>query len=283
MTHTTIAQLAAVYRDSLTDRLRALHGPLSKYQIAASLLSGTGIDVKETTSEDAIAQTINRWLKDLAASLTRDYAGNGLRKIDFAGGPGKFSFFIGEMEVGRQIRKSESVHDQLRAVVDNYPFEALAKSSLSQCAVLEERGLQEAADNLASQLRLVDHNNGVSVKQQRNRLITSSTFGSFMSSLSGYRYGDWDTIETISQLMKVVEAEMGDLGASAALDECVQIMKDAEERHPSRTKLLEGRPVEIVVFKNHMDIRIANDVADTILAFLALHASKPIVDLASAA
>lgn len=283
MTHSTLLRLADTFRDSLTEKFRALHKPLADYQAAASLLGGTGIQVKATTPEDAIAQTLNQWLKTLQASLTRDYAGNGIRKVDFSAAPGNFSFFMNEMAVGRQIRDAASVNDQLLAVLDQYPFQRLAKSALDQCAVLEERGLQEAADALASSLRLVDHGNGTNIKQQRNRLITYATFDSSMSSLSGYRYGDWDSLEAISRLMKVVEAEMGDLGASAALDECVQILKDAAERHPSRTKILEGRPVEFVVFKNHMDIRIANDVADTILAFLAIHASKPIFDLAAVA
>ena len=282
MTDAKLVLLADHFRNGMTEKLSQLVGPLLAYQKASSTLAATGVSVTVVTDIQAIAETINNFLKETEQYLTSKYAGNGTVAVSFKRDRGASnSFYRTEFDLRSYFREPANLNDGLQALLADYPFSELALSAAQQCQTLEARGLQDTADKLAINLRLVDYGHGNRVKAQRGRMICATSFSDFF--VRGYSYSDWDNLVDLSKLLQVVEAEMGDLGGSAAVNECVDILREAPERFESRTKLLEGRPIEFVVFKGHMDIRIATEVADTILAFLSLNCSRPIVDINLAA
>ena len=284
MTHATIDQLSATLRASMTHKLKALARPLADYTEAVCNLAAVGVETESLTISKAVTQTIGNFLRELEASLTQDYAGNGTVKASFKGERYTTpSFYRSEMDINHLFRNIDNLNYGFQAFLDSYPFRALAESALKQTSTLEARGLEAAADRLSSRLHLVDHQMGTTptVKTRRDRLITYARFDSLF--IRGYSYSDWDCLYTLARDLEVVEAEMGDFGAAAAVNECADALRSADDRFDSRTKLLEGRPVDFVVFKNHLDIRIRFDFADTVLAFLALHGTRPIVQLTLAA
>ncbi len=279
-----IEQLADTFRDGLTDRLKTTATAMADYHASVSKLSAAGLEVVSLSDSQAVEQTLGRFLKGIEEDLTSRYSGNGIVKVSFKGqrdvAP---TYYRNDIDIRHFFRNIECFNDGLIAFINAYPFDKLAESALKQCATLEDRGLQTVADHLASSLSLVDHGHayGSEMKFKSGRYITSRGLDTSFS--RAYSYGDWEYLYGLAKLFRVVEAEMGDLGASSALTECADILKDAAERFDSRSKLLEGRVVDFVMFKEHFDIRLSGDVTDTVMAFLALHSSKDIKNFAAAA
>lgn len=288
--NTTAKALAVEFREALAKRLGKMLGPLAEMNARAHLLSEMGVSATQISTADASAQILTSFLKDLERHLTQKYCGGTEAKVSFSGqrhdvprhaGSGPSFYRIGH-EIHRYLSKSEDIQLGLVAFLDEYPFIELAEEAAKQCAGLEEAGKQAAADSLARALHLVEYGHmRSSIKTLRQRVVSHMGIGDSWG--HGYSYQVHDDLGRLATNFRIVQDEMGDLGAADAFEECAKIFRETKSVFPSRTPLLKGRPVEFLVFNNHMDIRFSHDVMDTLMAFLALHSTQKIQNLSELA
>jgi len=241
---------------------------------ASSVLGGLGVSISTPDFPKMASEVIQGFLKNVESELTKQYSEGTHARIDL-----QDDF----MWTSRRIREvTDDATDYALAVeliLQKFPFEECAKHARLQASSLEDVGLQKAADSLAQALHLIQYNWGHQnplIRSAGSRFICKYTFDSFFI---GYNYAwqDESGINAIASDFRVMEQEMGDLGITAALQACAKQLRG--ERHPSRTKVVAGGPVECIAFKNHMDLRFSQEATDMLLAFLKLHSSRTIVDV----
>ena len=258
----------------LTDAYKALQSAVEANRQLSQL--GVGISTPDATTVGSLV--ISAFLKEWESKLTRQYSEGTHARVDL-----RTDFQMNTREARDVLYKSQIDESDFSSCADAllaaFPFEECAKHARLQAVTLEDRGLQECADKLATSLHLVHYqysNFQPAVRTQGSRLICPYNFGSFYFG-DHYASDDPRAMEDFSQQFRVLEQEMGDIGLAAAFQAGLKALEGP--RLASRTKVNEGGSVEFVVFKNHLDMRFSPEAADMLLAFLKLHSSKPIIDL----
>lgn len=258
----------------LTDAFQALQNAVEANRQLTQL--GVGISTPDITTVGSLV--ISGFLKEWESKLTREYSEGTHAQVNL-----RSDFQMTTRQV-RDLLYKGGIDDNdhglcVEALLQAFPFDDCAKHARLQAVTLEDRGLQQSADKLATSLQLVRYeysNFRPAVRVKGNRLVSPYNFGTFYFG-DHYASEDPRAMLDFASEFRVMEQEMGDAGIAAAFESCKKALEGA--RLASRTKINEGGPVEFVAFKNHLDMRFSPEATDMLLAFLKLHSSKSIIDV----
>lgn len=232
----------------------------------------------------ATEEALQKCLSEILLALSKSNRGIGNARIELNDLDSKF-FAIRKIQPEFRYELPEDKAGFIAAIekfINGYDYIGLSQSLVCLGDLLEKKGINISADKTAVFLNMkVLGNLSYCVPvPQKNRII----FSRFLHTSDGdYSTNDVNFFIGMIKHFSTIEKETGISGLSCGM----KIIADAFRtqtfgRIPSRTKLNAGNTIECVVYKEKIKISILDEVADTIFAFLAMHATVELRDISSA-
>lgn len=163
-------------------------------------------------------------------------------------------------------------------IVETYDFELLIEELSRFSDGLEARGLVEAADTIANTLGLND-NHGRQHPPKKTGRYWLLTKWCYPCSYGGYDYRWVEELVKLGMAFEVAEEDAGLSGLCHSMRNISEAFHGTRETFASRTVIGQGNEVDAVVFKEKLQLRFSHDTGDGLLAFVAMHASVPLVSV----
>lgn len=272
-------------KQSLTERLAPLPDCFSELHNAARTVSGiTHHRVDLPWSHEILDQAYAHWLAEQTESLSLKYQGNTSKKIEVKDlSPALQSVDAISGYLRFQLSDERiSLEQAVKEFLADVPFAKLAEELNTKAMKLESAGYTEAAKFIAEQLRCKARNNQhhLPTRTKRHYLFE---YPLHISMAEFYDHTMPRTLRQLAECFRLVEQDAGRSGLAASIDKIAQSFSDALSLFPSRTVLAEGMPIEGVVFKEHMKIRMSHDVADAVFAFIRIYSDIELYDFVAKA
>lgn len=269
-------------RADLTSRLSTM---IESYEGAENALQALdrcidrGADL--VRPESALHQVFGRWLDDAIRSFEAAGQGIGCAKIERR----ELDSECTEIDRTQQIYPSigqPADRLTLRGAAENllndYNFDRLVEGLDRLSGKLEAKGLQEAADKLANDLGL-NADYGREHPPKRTARHWSFSRSLFSDGWGGYGYQTREDLMKLRDSFKVAGEDAGVPGLGHAMQTIATAIDAATERLPSRTKLGVGTPIEAVVYKEKLELKMSHEIGNALLAFIVSHTTRNLVDL----
>lgn len=268
------AAMVAILKHELSQRLAALKAPLAAHQAAAEALRHLGLDAGHINAVTAFHKMATRFLQDLDKRLTANHQGLGFAQINLQSA--EHDFECRRFRHAGAIQQGAEFDDLVRRLVEYYPFEALADEAIRQSKQLEAKGLADIAYQLGSDLGLFV---GFCNRDSPYLPVRGGRFGCnfrLQKSIMGDRYCHTVAarLDQMARNMATVELEVGVQGMAQSVVNISGFLTGP--LLASRTKVNTGRPIEAVVFNDHMHLRFTPELADALLAFVAMHNARDV-------
>lgn len=263
-----------------SDELSALFHQLAKaHKEAEKSLATLNKITNGNTSlpwvEKLIESTIHYWLKKHLSAISAAYQGNTRESLSLSALHSRF-FNLYELAPGLHHNKY-SLQEAINKVIECYDFDGLVEHLYELANGLEDLGLTNAASILAKHfnIRAVNHQWYEPKRTQRRYVFCHNLFGRYNL---GYSFEFKNMLRELFTVLLVVEKEMGVAGLSSSMENIYSQFNATREEFPSRTTLEKGSPIEMVVFKEHVNFNIKPDAADAILAFIRINSEIELYD-----
>lgn len=180
----------------------------------------------------------------------------------------------------RSIRNAREKACPVEAILESFDGEKLVELLDRESSSLEDRGMVEAADKIISDLGMrSDWNSEYPPKKSGRHWIFSKRI--FQDSWSGYDYRLGEELVNLSKAMQVAAEDSGIDGLYESAQLIAEEFVKARDVFPSRTVLGKGGAIEGVVFKGKVELRMSHSVGDSLLAFIKIHSTKELRELAA--
>lgn len=275
------------YRDELQGRLRQAGDAYQRAQAASrdigSVTDGFKCDIRLPYLDDIVQSVLECWLKGLLQGYTAANQGIGTASLDLDDLEADLKRLRRSDDREVCVSETDPWHEQVNQMLSNYDFAALVQALDSRSDALEDRGLNEAADAIVRILNF--HSRWTELRPTRRGrflLLRQRIYFSYGSYDHSAAQGMYD----LARALEVAERDSGLSGLSVGAFAAHQAFRSMgyDQRFPSRTVLGEQSAMPYTVFKDKVEYKLALDDADTLLAFLKIHASDKFQDdLAEAA
>lgn len=228
---------------------------------------------------DAIKQVLVEWINDVLEKVSAAYQGDSDATIDT--GRRFPSHFLDvdckDRNLSRLLRDDEvSLADVVPVFVSEYDFINFAKWLKSRAVELETEGFAAAADTIANAFGLNASHGRTrppvvkAGRYQFEKLI----YGDFSY---GYSHSETNGLRQLSSAFRTMELTIGVTGASPSITAVAEAFSESRNGIASRTTFYKESKVAVTVFNGKIVFAIKPEIADATLAFLALHATVPLI------
>lgn len=235
----------------------------------ADLNAATGRNAEASLPyrSSCIEAVFKQWLEDTVRRFARGRQGAGQATIDL---DFKWHKYDTGSRYGGDCQGREEMQAAVNALVGGYDFDGLTAVLTEAADGLETKGLEEAAEMLASEFALRESRWSTPPRRTaRHWVFTTRVY----TSSYGYDYNALERLGKLQDAMRVAAADGGLDGVGDSMERIIEQIREHRGRGlPSRTRL-GGGAVEGVIFKEKLELKTSHDVGDGLLAFVALYAS----------
>lgn len=272
-------------RSELRDKFVAVAAAFNAMEQTARMLTAvSGKSADTGYLESFLDSCYQDYINELLAKASAQYAGIGATKLTMSDFYRVIELNVNDFDrearnewLGDRIDPSADHNTQYaQRLAEAFPAEAFAASLLEQAHQLEDRGLQEAANTIVSDLWLAANRLYSEYKPRSTKTKISFFCSLYQCSFGGYSNGTPEKIIGLMSALRVMAEETGAAGISCAAGAIANSFRGLgySDTFYSRTKLAEGMAMEAVVYKEKMELRFSHEDAESLIAFLRLHSDK---------